>query len=77
MTGLFNATGQYGSSRVEIYVDGIMCGLQRSIDNSGYTPYSNAACLMAVGQGPHSVQVYYISDGSVSITSAYGSLTVI
>ena len=74
---MFNATGQYGSSRVEIYVDGVMCGLQRSIDNSGYTPYSNASCLIPVAEGNHAIAVYYISDGSVSITSAYGSLVIL
>lgn len=72
-TGTHQAADPYGSSWVQINVNGSICAIDRSIDTSGYHPYSSASCFKRLAAGTHQVITYFVGDNASSVADAFGS----
>lgn len=67
--GSHQSANPYGSSFVQINLNGSICSISRSIDTSGYHPYSSASCMRQLGAGTHTVITYFVGDGATSVTA--------
>lgn len=67
--GSHQSANPYGSSFVQINLNGTICSIDRSIDTSGYHPYSSASCMRQLPAGTHTVITYFVGDGASSVTA--------
>lgn len=72
-TGTHLAAAPYGSSYVQIIVDGATCAIDRMADTAGYHPYSSATCFRRLDAGSHQIVTYFVGDGASSVADAFGS----
>ena len=75
-TGTHFGAAPYGSSYVQIIVDGVNCGINRMADVAGYIPYSSATCLRKLTACSHKIVTYFVGDGALSVADAFGSRVV-
>ena len=72
---LFGAA-PYGSSYVQMIVDGVNCVINRMADVAGYAPYSSATCLRKLTACSHKLVTYFVGEGALTVADVSGSRVV-